>query len=398
MQKPSFIILAAGFAVLSMVSIASPETVSGVVYHDGNRSSRSCHEQGIDPEDVPLPDVDVYLLDGASEQHAVTNEYGSFFFEDVEPGVYLLDVGIGSDYDSTSNNHPIRIPQAVRDGAVHVVTIGDSIGAMGSDVLYPERLALRFSEMVDATFTNLAIGGTTSWHWLPGAETGYFDELLAPELSHADVVTMTLGANDLGAYVEGGPPYDPIAIIQAFLEHPEYIFDILPNISVIIDAIREINPDCDVVFVVYPNIANSTAMEELLGETLQQLASFAMGIGMTIARWAIGDIEGVVLADMFGALGDTWLDPYLIDDVHPNDAGHQLYADVIFASLGGVVIEEEKGFGESQMFGFWAPDLVPTDDDDGTDDDADDDTDDDIDDDTQADDDDGEVGCGCSIL
>jgi len=72
----------------------------------------------------------------------------------------------------------------------------------------------------------------------------------------------------------------------------------------------------------------------------------------------------------------------------------------------------ETGHGQDFMIAYWLgiyygvlpgpgpfPDPPFVDDRDDADDDADDDTDDDIDDDTQADDDDdGEVGCGCSVL
>lgn len=348
------------FIVLLLALSAAPAgagTVWGLVYHDGNSSSRSEYYQWIDSFDATLPGIDVHLLDGVSERHTVTTDQGFFLFNGMAPGTYLVDVGIDPARKCTSTNQALRIPDAVREGAVHVTAIGDSVGVIGSELPFPERLAARFSEMVEATCTNLSVSGSATWHWLPGDESGYFDDRLAPVLPETDVLAIALGANDLVAYVPAGPPYDPVAIIQHFLENPEYLLNIIPNIVTLAGAVRAINPDCDVVYVIYMNVANSTAMAELI-DPFQPLASFIMKIGLGLFRRIIGPVEGIVLADMLGSLGDTWLDPYLIDEVHPNDAGHQVYADEIFRALGGVVIEEEVSV-DGRMIGFHAPDLVP---------------------------------------
>jgi len=369
---------------------AHAKKITGVIYHDANKNALSNYEQQLDPADVLLPNIDVYLLTSSDKRSTKTSEYGTFTFADVSAGTYLLVFGIDPKYGCTSHNRAIRIPEAIREGHVDVVAIGDSIGVLGSDRPYPVRLAEHFSNIVDTTLDNLAIGGSASWEWLPGADKGYFDDRLVPALPDADVVTITLGGNDLAPYVSGGPPYDPIEIVKAFIENPYFILDIIPNIKAIIEKIRELNPDCDVVFVVYPNFGNSHFISDYVDGTLQQLVSFAMKVGMSIAREEVGKIKNVVLADMFGALGDSSLDPYLIDVVHPNDAGHQLYADVIFMSLGGVLLGDESS-NDSRLVGFDAPDLVP--DDDSQDDDSGDD----------ASDDDGghennsNAGCGLSI-
>ncbi len=348
------------FVALLLALPAAPAgagTVWGLVYHDGNSSSRSEYYQWVDSFDATLPGIDVHLLDGAGEQHAVTTDHGFFLFDGVAPGTYLVDVGIDPARKCTSTNQALRVPDAIREGAVHVVAIGDSLGVEGSEVPFPERLAARFSEMVDATCANLSVSGSATWQWLPGAESGYFDDRLAPVLPETDVLTIALGGNDLDVYVPEGPPYDPVAIIQHFLENPEYLLNIIPNIVTIVGAVRAINPDCDIVYVIYMNVANSTAMSELI-DPFQPLASFIMKIALGLFRGILGQVEGIVLADMLGALGDTWLDPYLIDEVHPNDAGHQLYADEIFRALGGIVIEEEASV-DGRVIGFYAPDLVP---------------------------------------
>ncbi|MDP8256281.1 MAG: GDSL-type esterase/lipase family protein [Candidatus Alcyoniella australis] len=337
-------------------------TVEGTVYHDEDLSTISHYEQQIDHCDAPLYQVEVSLIGTQGQSTALTNGSGRFEFENVSAGTYLLDYEIDAGHECTSNDRPAHVADAVREGNLHIVTIGDSIGAVGSDVLYPQRLADHFAQLCEVEVTNLAKGGSTSFQWLPGADRGYFDERLAPVLPAADLLTITLGGNDPDPYIEGMPPYDVEQIVRNFLDHPEYLLEILPNIKTIIEAAWAINPQCDVVFVVYPNFALSSEMEGAMGD-MHPLALFGMGLAMTIVREELATMPGIVLGDMFGGLGDTWLDPYMLDMVHSNDAGHQLYADIIFECLGGVVISNESR-GEERMIGFYAQDYLPDDDDD----------------------------------
>ena len=333
-------------------------TVSGVVYHDADLSSRSEYVQAVDPGDIGIQGAGVYLLDGVSVRQDRTDLDGAFDFADVAPGHYLLEVPAHPALVCTSHNRPYRVPAAVREGSLHIVTIGDSIGVYGSDVPYPERLGLHFAELADTTVTNLAVGGSTTRDWVPGGGRFYFDNRLEPVLPDADVLTITLGGNDLDIYAPGGPPYNPAEIIQTFLESPEYLFQIIPNIYLIMQRVREINPNCDIVYVVYPNFGNSSYMYDIIGEPLQPLTAFAMEVVLSVMRRIMAGFHGVVLGDMLGHHSGEWLDPFLVDEVHPNDAGHQAYADAIFRTLGGVVIEDEAQVDE-RLVGFYAPWVAP---------------------------------------
>lgn len=354
--------------------IAGAKQISGVIYHDANKNAVSYYEQNLDPVDVLLPDISVYLFSNSGELKATTSDYGTFDFCGVGAGTYFIAIGIDESFDCTSNNRASRIPDALREGHLDIVAIGDSIGVVGSDRPYPIRLAEHFSKIVDTTITNLAVGGSASWDWLPGAEKRYFEDLLVPVLPDADVITITLGGNDLVPYAPDEPPYDPLEFLKNFLENPQYLLESIPRIKTLINSIQEINPDCDIVYVIYPNIANSSAIDEYIGD-LQPVASYLLKAVLSIIRGEMSKVKGIVLADMLGALGDMWLDPYLADAVHPNDAGHQLYADVIFVALGGVLVREERAEQESmgitRLFGFDACDLAPSDDD-SQNDDADD--------------------------
>ncbi len=362
-------------------------SLNGYVYHDGDQSSRSHYEQEIGAADAGLADIDVYLFDGASESTMQTGEDGSFAFDDLEPGSYFIDYGMDFDYLCTSRNRPFRVPEALAEGAITIVTIGDSIGVEGADYPYPLRLGDHFEPLADVTVYNQARGGSKSWEWLPGADAGYFENRLMPVLPEADLVTITLGGNDLDAYVEDGPPYDPAVIIQKFFDHPEYLFGMVPNVIDLMEAIQAEKPDCDVAYVLYPNFSNSTAWSSLLPPSILPLTTWLLDQILSSVRQTLGDVENTVLVDSFGALYGVWLDDYLVDEVHPSDLGHQTYADIIFETLGGAVIEDEpERLGENHMIGFYAPDLAPPDDDD-TDDDADDDDDTASPDDDSADDD-----------
>ena len=342
---------------------AQVSTVSGVIYHDANLSSCSFYEQTIDAGDVLLPDIEVFLLENGGEFETTTGDDGRYLFSELDTGTYFVDPVMG-DHECTSGNWGRRTAQAIREGAVHIVSLGDSIGAeMFPDIdPYPPLLGGLFAALAETVVDNIHVGGSASWQWLPGAEEGYFENLLLPLLPDADIVTITLGGNDLAPYVEGlTPPYDVWEIIQRFFENPEYALEVFPRIQQLLLAIQEQNPDCDIVMVIYPNFANSTIMQEEFG-ALQPLMAWAMELVMTIERHLIAGMNRILMADMIGALGDTWMDPYIVDEVHPTQAGSQLYADEIFKALGGVVIDE-NWTGADRLYGFDAPDLIPADDD-----------------------------------
>lgn len=327
---------------------------AGTLYHDGNRSSVSDRAQGIDPWDRVLPGIEVALLNAETEIQTVTDSLGAFDFGTAPPGAYVIDpIGIPRDVEATTHNRPLRVPQAVREGHLDLVAIGDSIGAYGADTRYPEYLARRLRAIVDTALTNLAVPGSTSCQWLPGAETGYFDRRLAPVLPEADVVTMTLGGNDVLQYLEAiteGERFNPVKLYRLFYEQA------IPNVRTVIREIRRINPDCDVAFVIYPNFANNSYVYEYIGRQLQPAASMALKAVFSSEREILAGTEGVVFADMFGAMGDTWMDPFQIDPLHPNDRGHQLYAAEVFRALGGIEIEPAELL--ERHFGFYAPALV----------------------------------------
>ncbi|MDP8222303.1 MAG: hypothetical protein P9L99_03005 [Candidatus Lernaella stagnicola] len=377
------------FLLIVFTPAAAQDTIEGVVYHDADQSSRSVYFQDISGEDAVLPGISVYLMDGETEIEAITDEFGEYLFESITPGTYFVDVGLRG-YESTSNNHAKRVPDAIREGYLNMVAFGDSIGVYGGEHQYPERFEWIMEDLVEIDLHNIHVGGSRSWEWLPGDEKAYWEERLVPLLSDADLVTFTLTGNDLDAYVEGmQPPYDMWQIVLNFIEHPEYALEAVPRLREILANVVAINDECDVVFIVYPNFANSTIIQSYTGDFLQPVAAWIFEIALGLERQAAADTTDVSVTDMITFYGDTWLDDYLVDEVHPSDLGSQDYAEQLFKALGGVIIPEVPSrLGEERMTGFYAPELVPgDDDDDDNDDDNNDDNDDNNDDDDNNNDD-----------
>lgn len=346
LHLPTAALLAA--ALTTPVACTAPP-VSGVVYDDTNASSVSDWVQPIDAADVRLAGVGVSLVAPGGERSAVTDGAGGYYFDAVPDGPHLVTVDVDAALDSTSNNRPTRLPAAIRAGHVHVVHFGDSLGVVGPTPRFPTIFAEHLSSLAPTTVDNVAVGGSTTRDWLPGAPTGFFERDLAPLVPDADVVTITLGGNDLDVYLGNPPDYDPLKIVERFLADPHYLFDIYPNLAVIVGAIRALNPSCDVVYFVYPNYADSTVMEGYTGD-LQPLASLAFGVALSAGRQLAAENPGMVIADVYAELGNTWLDPYLIDEVHLSAAGHQVFADVLFRALGGADVV--AGQPVQRSFGF----------------------------------------------
>lgn len=326
----------------------------GTTFLDLNQNAASHYAPSRDSNDLPWPEQTVILYDGQTETVQTTNADGHFVFRDLAAGAYYLFTENTTSHVCTTKNRAIRTPQAIREGLVRIVTYGDSIGVEGAPYPYPERVADHFAAFAEVTLENLAIGGSRTTEWLPASSAGYFETRVVPTAPNADIITITIGGNDLDVYIEGMPPYNIWQIILNFLEHPEYLFEIVPNIRTFISEIRTLNPNCDIVYVVYPNFTNSSYFVDYVGEALQPLASLLMGVALTGMRLEIGNEPSIILADMFGLLGNTWLDPYMVDFPHPSDAGHQLYADAIFTTLGGAIVGEHT-MGYIRHFGFFAP-------------------------------------------
>ena len=288
-------------------------------------------ESGVD---TALGGETVNLLTwGGVEWSATTCEGGDYGFSDLANGTYLIAPDLDA-RECQSRNCPRKLAQAVRNGSIKLVTMGDSVPVQGDQPTFPDRLAALLGGLAEVDNRNIAVGGTLSTHWLPG--TTYCENTLLPEVADADVLVISVGGNDILNYVNnvfsgGGMGGDLVGGAM------ELVVEIVDNVMATVGAVREVNPDIDIVYCLYPNYgeATNTSPWDLVGNFLGKETMIQL---LDTARGAIPYGSGLVLADMYAAFEGLPLDDYLFDMLHFNHAGATLYAEVIFQSLGGVFV------------------------------------------------------------
>jgi lysophospholipase L1-like esterase len=326
-----------------------PAAVRGVVYIDGDSSSSTLYRQRIQPPtDAPLPDVVVHLLgpDGTPQQ-AATCSTGAFAFQGLSDGLYLLRVEDQAGVYSSSTNHARRLHDAAATGRVKVVAFGDSLPAYGPQPWFSARFSQRLRDsltttdgaLLEVVEVNVAEPGTESAEWLPSSP--YFQQRIAPHLSDADVIVFSLGGNDLSNFVgtsSGGAPISADDLASKVDELDPFIRQIESNLTTIYSALRARAPHADIVWILYPNYARSAEWQAMAGD-YAALAEYILGNKLNEIRQRMGNTQGLLIMDIFNATAGVDLNPLLIDPLHLSAAGHQLFADELLLTLGGVRVE-----------------------------------------------------------
>lgn len=305
--------------------------VFGQVYVDENASDRSRYVGGFeDGSDTPLPDMELRVF-GSQLDLLVTCEDGRYQVPNLDPGAYVVGLVANEAYCSR-RNCPRRLPAALEEGLVKIVTIGDSVPVVGDPVTFPSRVGDLMAELADVEQLNSAISGTVSDDWLPSG--GPFEQLRG-ELADTDVVVISLGGNDVLDFVSTADLNDLAATLagaQATVDQ------VLENVRDIAAEIHVENPDIDVVYCLYPDysLATNTA-------PWSNLAFLPPGVVTALlarVRDSITPQDDFVLVDLLAMTEHLPgpLDAYLADSLHFNNAGHELYAREIFRALGGVVV------------------------------------------------------------
>lgn len=316
------------------------------VYHDTDTSSFTDLEQAMDEDDLPLAGVELALFGVDTTDTATTDDQGAAVFTDLADGGWLVRPATPDEAWSTSRNTPTRLYEVLTeedgDGLVYVA-LGDSTPVEGSEEErpYPTRL----KELLDPLFAdgvtlhNDAEPGSKSFEWLAGTE---LLTAATPHLEAADLVTLTIGGNDLVDAIESGDMGAMLAAVETTFA----------NIGVIVGEIRAINATADVVVTIYPNYLKADHWDE--GGDPESLAFTREAVDGIIAtmRAVIAKIDGVIIADMGALMRDADMNLYMYDKLHVNDVGHQLYADVIFRALGGALLPEDA---EGKLFGYAFP-------------------------------------------
>ncbi len=322
-------------------------SIGGRVYEDGDCSAQSLRAQRfVAPADSGLGGELVQLLGAHPAAERATCPDGTFAFGALPAGSYLL--ALPRPGPCTSNNRPVRLPDAIRSGAVTLVTFGDSIPAYGAEPFFPARLAALLRPLAPVSDVNLAVPGTMTTDWLPG--TALFENTLAPELAAADVAIISLGGNDIQNFANCWSGCDPAELAARMEEFPAFFAEVLARIHIILDEVRARAPQADVVYLIYPNYGRSSFWAEYAGEWIG-LVELVLDNTLRDMRRDLSRVPGVLLADLLAATAQEDLDRFLSDPLHLSDAGADFWAREVFQTLGGALVGPEP-LGSERMFGF----------------------------------------------
>lgn len=240
---------------------------------------------------------------------------------------------------STPTVRTVRPPTPTTGGQVSLVGLGDSIPA-GDECpgctpfveLYGQQLAQQRSAPVQVT--NLGVGGWTSSDLLGALQPGGDD---AAAVAAADVVTVTIGANDFFAQLDsylagdcGGG--DGLGCFQPYLPQ---LRTTLTQVLQQISTLRAGRPT-QVLVTGYWNVFpdGAVAQDEYGPGFLTASASLTTEANAVIS--SVAAAHGAAYADLVtpfkGAAGDADPTALLADDGdHPDQAGHQAIADALVA-------------------------------------------------------------------
>ena len=308
-------------------------TLNGFFYVDHDESERSTYTGGPFEGDSPFAG-DITVIGSETARLERCND-GSYRVSELGEGTMLAVPAVPAGRRCTTANCPGRFARAIQEGRTPVmVTFGDSVAVLGARPLFPERIRSLFETLTDIESRNVAIAGTTSQDWLPNGR--YFTRNLAPELEDADLIVVSIGGNDIVAYInEIGIPSDiPAAVEGARLA----VLQVIDNMRAILRAIRAVNSDVDIAYCLYVDYSQATndpiwnIVRNVIGDdTLAEIIREARENFPT-------DDPHLMMVDLFGAADGLVLDQYLYDQLHFNDRGHTLYAEEVFETLGGILI------------------------------------------------------------
>lgn len=320
--------------ICAEVALPDEPRAVGLIYTDSDETDVSTYVGGYEGgRDDPLAGLSVSLFGAGLEETTTTCRDGRVAYGPLEDGVYLMAPEY-PDADCSSKNCARRLPEAIREGQVKIVTFGDSIPVQGAQPLFPARLATLLGDITEVDNTNIAVGGTLSVNWMPG--TPNFENRLMPEVPDADVIMISLGGNDILAFVQQN--IANLGNIDALvMEVFDVVEGIVDNLLTIVAAIREQNPNADIVYCLYPDYsrADNNMMWSLVN---QFVGAEVVRDVLETARASLPTDENVILVDVFGATQDTDVDDILADPLHFNDIGQTLYAEEVFKALGGILV------------------------------------------------------------
>ncbi|MEZ4464951.1 MAG: SGNH/GDSL hydrolase family protein [bacterium] len=326
--------------------------VTGWLYEDADGADETRYAAAREDDDPPVKQA-FQVLTPEGPRAVQPCDDGSYAVDGLPAGPALVvppaDAGRCS-----RRNCPAGFAAAVAAGSAVVVTMGDSIPVVGDRPLFPSRLVTLFDGLAEIDSRNVAVAGSTSPEWLPGQPN--FERRLLPEVADADLVIISIGGNDILAYMSN--PALLANVPMAIAGAKDLVVEIVGRVRLIMQAIREVNPDVDILYCLYPDYTQATT-HQLWGLAGRLIGAGTMREVLETALAAIPDDEDLLVADMLNAFAGLDVGLYLYDALHFNDLGQTRYAEEIFMALGGVLLgpsplggEPRSPLGAEQTYGF----------------------------------------------
>ena len=329
--------------------------IGGQVYVDNNGSDRSRAIAGYDWRDRALAGVRIDCFGHRLHLAAYTCDNGRYALNRLPAGDYFLAIDQRRTQPhsrdaltsrSSSKNHAPHLAAKIRASRAFVMaTIGDSF-PVGTPT-FDEFAARHFRAAgIETTTLNLAVGGTTTHNWLPGTRSF---ERLSQQLPRTDVLVVSLGGNDLfaglyEAFQRRMPRRDPQsfrdfrrgihAATEALNEFPRELVAIRGRLRIIDSSIHEINPEVEIVHVLYPNMLRSRHWRGPGGPAVDLALPLIEEVLNEMRRAAAR--EDILLLDLAARFSSLDLDEYARDGLHLNELGHAVAGQELFRTLGGV--------------------------------------------------------------
>ena len=271
---------------------------SGYVYVDRDLSERSMYTSGRG-EDDPGIEPSMTVLGASSQTYELSEcSDGKYELAGLADGVYLI-TPTQNERQCSTNNCSSSFARAVEENRRAVmVTFGDSLAVYGEAPVFPDRFATLVGDLVQIDNRNVAIAGSTSEDWLP--DGNYFQSRLTPHIPNADLIVITIGGNDLMTLFSDAASL--LADIPAAVEEARRIIQqVIENLKLMISAIREINPDVDIAFCLYPDYTQARVP---FGKRSIRLWEKVNSHYARRAREDFTDGHNLMLVDIFGAAQD----------------------------------------------------------------------------------------------
>ncbi len=309
--------------------------VMGALYEDTDMSSQSRWVGEFGDEDTALAGARVELIGANGTWSAPVCDDGTFGIADLPEGDYFVrPVTEGAFPVCTTSTHGRRFAEAMAQGELDVVVFGDSLPHYGPQPWWPERFEARADAIADVTLHNIAVPGAESPQWLPGR--GFWNSALEPLLDDADVFVFSIGGNDL--YALADVDLSVVSVGELAMQFEEKVVEIESNVREIATALRERNPNADIVYVVYPDYGNTDRWAALAGDAIP-IVRRTLRSTLNRIRGDNAHHERMTYLDLYGATVQIDLNELLFDELHFNEAGQAFVAEELFRSLGGVRVE-----------------------------------------------------------